>query len=95
MVEAFPRKNFRNWVAETQNESNSLDISSELRQHHSGSALWNAILLAVLDKFNPALMCAVRDWTPCDDQLALAVHSAHVEHNFNCTLYVLYVLHWD
>ena len=74
MVEAFPRKHFRNWVADNNIDSlHNLDIATELRQHHSGSALWSAILQALLDKFNPSLMCAIRDWTPCDDQLALAV----------------------
>ena len=65
---------------------NNLDIATELRQHHSGSALWTAIIQALLDKFSSTLMCAVRDWTPCDDQLALAVSgaSAEVKCNFNC-----------
>ena len=76
LVPVFPRKSFLDWTkAIMVHDHGNMDASTERRQWLSGSGLFRGIMLALFKDLGAttSMACQVRDCTPYDDQLALAV----------------------
>jgi hypothetical protein len=76
LVPVFPRKSFQDWTkAIMVHDHGNMDASTERRQWLSGSGLFRGIMLALFKDLGAtaSMACQVRDCTPYDDQLALAV----------------------
>ena len=70
-MSALEVKNYRHWLADTAKIANALDAPwvnepDNLRQHHSGEDVNEAILVSLLGGFPNRLSAQVKDYTPAD-----------------------------
>jgi hypothetical protein len=72
LVQCMPRREFSNWIAENDGLDAHSDITSELRQHHSGTDMWVAVLRSLTGHLPANTTAAVRDLSPADDSLSNA-----------------------